>query len=91
MVDLHSSAMIIDFGFSLPKDKANEHITTVGHQNYQPRELYCALRKTWRSDVYAFGLLTLEVRLVVLSSRFRRSPPLLTDLRSEDFNRSKGL
>ncbi|KIO23720.1 hypothetical protein M407DRAFT_26847 [Tulasnella calospora MUT 4182] len=46
MVDLHANAFIIDFGFSLSMSTANGHITTVGHQNYQPREIYYTLRKT---------------------------------------------
>ncbi|KIO18910.1 hypothetical protein M407DRAFT_31419 [Tulasnella calospora MUT 4182] len=68
MVDLHERAIIIDFGFSLSMSVAIEHITTVGHQNYQPREVYYTLRKTWRSDVYAFALLTLEASGVALIS-----------------------
>ncbi|KAG8973726.1 hypothetical protein FRC05_008314 [Tulasnella sp. 425] len=64
MVDLHSNAIIIGFGFSLFQAEADKHITTVGHQKYQPPELYLTRRKTWRGDVYAYGLLTLEASLV---------------------------
>lgn len=61
MIDHNLNAIIIDFGFSLTVAEAQVIETQAGNHQYLAKELQWDARKSFQTDIYALGLLMLEV------------------------------
>lgn len=61
MIDHNHRAILIDFGLSMTAADAKNTPSFTGHIRYLGPEVAECRRKSFETDVYAFGLLILEV------------------------------